>query len=1062
MAKIVLTISPETDYYFYRQKVLDFLREDKIQNFIYLLPVNRAVRYLKKDIIKQFRGKSVRDPYIFTFDSFMQQIYMKAFPKAPKLINSTMQLILLEHVLAKNKIDFSFFTSSQAFRQGMVRKIGQMINEFRQFGFTPDKIIESAEGAKYNDFSKIAGLLAAEKGDRFIDENSLVTQVLNNLDRSIFNEIFPKAEKLFISGYGIYTPLMIRAVNLLKNWVDIEIKLEYSAGNQPLFENTSRAYTELKNLAVAEEKTAREDPLSANLFQLVDMNCPLKNMRDIITIQRTADQGMELNYIAVQIKKLHLGQSIPLHKIGVTFPNLEKSAEEIRQVFDEFEIPYNLSTGYSLKKSQLIGSFLQVLKVVKNGYLVPDVQNLISSPFLSPDHRINFKEFQEIINTFRVSRFSSGWFEKHGQKFQSMETEKAAVFEQLKQIFLTLENLKTAFTASEFHEKYILVLRELGFLDWYQNNSRFLSVREKEKEFRAFNRFIQLLDQTTWMQEKILQNKNIDLDDYYRYLNIIISEAEYSVREFSDCGVQIMPRLEIHSIDCDVLFLGGLTEGVFPRKISSDIFFTDLERRDMGLLSSGDLVNQDRFQFYQLLKLPAKKVYLTYPAFEGEVELVRSSFIDSLTEIAEVEHILEFPRELDISPGKNIRGQVGYLLESQPDNAALESYLHIYYAGPDMHEFWMNNIKLALDKLRWDRVTNFEGNLTGNTMVGSILKKNNENYSVTALESYAFCPMQYYLSRVLKLSETEVFETEISALEKGSIIHTILFEFFSQLKAEGLNRQPWKFREKLLKIAEKELAGQPFSGIHWELEKERLFGNEENPGLLERFLQIEEEEISKTGYFPEYFELSFGKPKNNSNQDINSISKHIELKHGEETIKLSGKIDRIDITPDNKYIVIDYKIGKSAAKLNAEKIFQGTSLQLPVYIKAAQEVLKNREVQPVGAMYYILPDAQNCQRKLVILDANAAAEFTNSLRGIFLIPNSAYSVNSSVLNFSQFIDHAVEYIFKYINNINSGNMEHTLNVDDPQCQTYCEYSKICRKDVSKLLARKKEIKIKKA
>ena len=95
-----------------------------------------------------------------------------------------------------------------------------------------------------------------------------------------------------------------------------------------------------------------------------------------------------------------------------------------------------------------------------------------------------------------------------------------------------------------------------------------------------------------------------------------------------------MPRLEIQALDFDVLFIGGLIDGEFPRASAKDIFFSDPVREKIGLVAAEELLDQDRFIFYCLLDSSANKVMLTYPRFEGDRALVPSTFLADLEAIA--------------------------------------------------------------------------------------------------------------------------------------------------------------------------------------------------------------------------------------------------------------------------------------------------------------------------------------------------------------------------------------------------------------------------------------------
>ena len=51
--------------------------------------------------------------------------------------------------------------------------------------------------------------------------------------------------------------------------------------------------------------------------------------------------------------------------------------------------------------------------------------------------------------------------------------------------------------------------------------------------------------------------------------------------------------------------------------------------------------------------------------------------------------------------------------------------------------------------------------------------------------------MQDFLQRILKLNEEEEIEKTMTPLERGILIHRILFKFFMQLKSQKQHNQPW-------------------------------------------------------------------------------------------------------------------------------------------------------------------------------------------------------------------------------------------------------------------------------
>jgi ATP-dependent helicase/DNAse subunit B len=71
---------------------------------------------------------------------------------------------------------------------------------------------------------------------------------------------------------------------------------------------------------------------------------------------------------------------------------------------------------------------------------------------------------------------------------------------------------------------------------------------------------------------------------------------------------------------------------------------------------------------------------------------------------------------------------------------------------------------------------------------------------------------------------------------------------------------------------------------------------------------------------------------------------------GEETIRISGQIDRVDVAADNTVIAYDYKLSMGSSK---EDIKAGRSLQLPIYLEALERlILPDHPI--AGGGYYVI------------------------------------------------------------------------------------------------------------
>ena len=114
--------------------------------------------------------------------------------------------------------------------------------------------------------------------------------------------------------------------------------------------------------------------------------------------------------------------------------------------------------------------------------------------------------------------------------------------------------------------------------------------------------------------------------------------------------------------------------------------------------------------------------------------------------------------------------------------------------------------------------------------------------SPTSLETWAVCPLRYFLGRVLNLSALDdpEEETVISRLNRGSLVHEILEKFLEEAAASGrlpVDGQPWS-EESAQRL--REIAGDVFreyerrdltgKTVLWVVEREKILAD------LDKFL----------------------------------------------------------------------------------------------------------------------------------------------------------------------------------------------------------------------------------
>jgi RecB family exonuclease len=217
--------------------------------------------------------------------------------------------------------------------------------------------------------------------------------------------------------------------------------------------------------------------------------------------------------------------------------------------------------------------------------------------------------------------------------------------------------------------------------------------------------------------------------------------------------------------------------------------------------------------------------------------------------------------------------------------------------------------------------------------------------SASRLATYARCGFQYMIQHVLRIEAVDEPEERrrLDPLERGSLFHEVAEHFLRELRDRGelpVDDGP-EMRRRLVELADERLeamvASSPprFTAL-WEKERERF-----RQGMLTWLAR----EASQSGRsVPAHFELSFGVPAHQAPGEPH-LTEPLPVDLGDgRTLRVSGKIDRIDRRLDGSLVLRDYKTGR--APRDDGGVFRGgKQLQIPFYVLAAARIFPENPVQ---------------------------------------------------------------------------------------------------------------------
>ncbi|MCU0425808.1 MAG: PD-(D/E)XK nuclease family protein [Candidatus Kapabacteria bacterium] len=679
--------------------------------------------------------------------------------------------------------------------------------------------------------------------------------------------------------------------------------------------------------------------------------------------------------------------------------------------------------------------------------------------------------------------------------------------------------------------------------------TEFLSLEEEvEKDARALASFLKILEEfTAILQERdtrahrantsLPPERPRSLEEYIERLRTAVRSGRYQVREKLGYGVTVTAAEQIRGVPFRLTVICGAVDGEFPGRYVPETFLgkelVDSEER---------FLRKERVQFYQaltnnapLLESGGKRVFITYPsrADNGD-DLTRSSFVDALLKITSLQEAgCVVSQELRLTasqasmrPTPSPQAPSNQASNDQVTND-LEPWLHSSLFGLASEEETVRAAALkyvkALPEERSQVIEAFVGEMEREDAKAALMRVREHldavlsqsetaakdvhvegerlaktAYSISALEQYAKCPYQFFAAKTLRLREIQEYDTSLSPLESGSLLHRILYKFYQELQQEqretafvvkpiqsGLPdlitvqleaSERERYRRLLHSIAEEELKVIRFDHPFFDLDREAILGQipiPQAPNNQEQNLQApsnqepsnqepSNQEYTRRGkldiwldselaraegkdgkaawlFAPALFEFAFG--------ELKSALGNVELA---ENVRLHGKIDRIEIlpseTPDKPHQIMvgDYKSGASVAT-NGD-IKKGLSLQMPLYSVAAEQMLREGygiETETAGAVYYILSpktakrgeDAETHSFVLLPKESPLAPERQTKNGGTVADAETMRSM----------IDHSTEKASEYATHIGNGYfpVEPQKRGGFVPCE-YCDFKPVCR------------------
>ncbi len=439
----------------------------------------------------------------------------------------------------------------------------------------------------------------------------------------------------------------------------------------------------------------------------------------------------------------------------------------------------------------------------------------------------------------------------------------------------------------------------------------------------------------------------------------------------------------------DIVYIVGAAERSLPPIRREDPLLSDALRDRASLPSASDALRRERSQYLAALHAAEHRV-LSYPRADLRAQracLPGRWLLESATALNGGQRV--YASRFDQVSGDVIDAIPSFegALLSTPMPADVQEYdlQSVRRSGHPLRHYLADTIpsvgRAARRQIeRWSPVlTHWDGLLAAPSADHGVEALNHSEawsdgeqlirrpHSAGALQDWATCPYRYFLGRVLQVEERDELrdDLQITPLDKGTLIHDILNDFFRETPRQPQPAEVWSDddRKRLRSLAESRLEAAREQGLTgrallWRRDRNRILED------LETLLKRDDQHRADLGVQQVASELVFG--------DLPDSSGMVDFRLADgRLLRLRGVIDRVDRPDDTapdasgpRAVVIDYKTGSELPKraaLAADPLVGGRFLQLPIYAHATRRLFGLDADAPIDSAYWFITRRGNFQ-----------------------------------------------------------------------------------------------------
>lgn len=731
-------------------------------------------------------------------------------------------------------------------------------------------------------------------------------------------------------------------------------------------------------------------------------------------------------------------------RVVVAVRDLSGAAELLADVFAEYGIPTHIAGDEPLAQVPVVASLVRAAQLAELGWPFADVTALLRSNYFRPawptattdivaQAEILLRLLGEPRGRDAYLQAVDLWADTPPKGLEDEQAEESRRQRKTALAGVARPFLRQFFHAWDTRPEYGSAAEWTTWLQHFATNIGLNTIAmERDRDVRALTMLWEAL--AAW------QAPALKAPAFFRGLATIVN-SEMIARTPVGCGaVRVVPAHEARHLDCDELYVLGLGEGSFPRLTAPDSLLDDglratLRTHGVPFPDPAWRLADEQLLFLQLLAAPQQRLILSYPAVDEKgqpllpgtfLRAVRDCFAANVVPVTHQRMLIEGYLDRPPLALAEARVQFAHARHGQRDTT---------WQAPGFPATLGEQLRqaayVAHARFHTTEHNEYDGLLAQSAVRATVQERFGATkvFSPTALESYVYCPFQFFMAHVLRLEELDEPSSEVEQTRRGSAFHRALARMHTKLRdiPEFTHAQlpatvTSELHEALTTAIDEYIhqAPSPAAKKLWQLERQRLGRSVvKYRDHWEKYLAPWREH--DVHLEPRWLEADFGLPVAEQ-----SMPEALTIDIQGIRVQVGGRIDRVDVATmgdELGFWIIDYKTGNTS-HYTAKAVQQFEKLQLPLYALAVENVLaKDRKARPLGMAYWLVTDT----------GVKPVLPGTGKKSLGWLAEEQHWRTFRKQLE---------QWIAEIVAHIRDG--QFPLAPRSEQCTTYCPYQRVCR------------------